>query len=140
MMCPFALVTLRLTPLSGGACGGCVARANEEHFCVACAGHLNVFYIGDRVRQPNQLNGKSANLNHVVTSKIYPRATSPDDIPEGDILMVIDCDHMCKPELFNKMGPCMRDPDVAVTLVPQWFHNLVLPGACPPPPSPTQCA
>ena len=28
-------------------------------------GHNNVFYIGDRERLPGQLNGKSANLNHV---------------------------------------------------------------------------
>jgi hypothetical protein len=96
------------------------------------AGHRNVFYIGDRQRLPNQLNGKSANLNHVMTQKIYPGITSWEDIPEKDVIMVVDCDHMCKPELFDKMGPCMRDTAVAVTLVPQWFHNLVHPGPCLP--------
>jgi hypothetical protein len=79
----------------------------------------------------NQLNGKSANLNHVMTKKIYPGVTSWEEIPEKDIIMVVDCDHMCKPELFDRMGPCMRDTTVAVTLVPQWFHNLVQPGMSP---------
>jgi cellulose synthase/poly-beta-1,6-N-acetylglucosamine synthase-like glycosyltransferase len=96
------------------------------------AGHRNVLYVGDRQRLPNQLNGKSANLNHVMTQKIYPGITSWEDIPEKDVVMVVDCDHMCKPELFDKMGPCMRDTAVAVTLVPQWFHNLVHPGPTSP--------
>jgi hypothetical protein len=87
-----------------------------------------MLYVGDRQRQPNQINGKAANINHVVTQKIYPGATSADDIPENDILMIMDCDHMCKPDIFNRMGPCMRNRSVGVTLVPQWFHNLILPG------------
>lgn len=91
------------------------------------AGHTNVFYIGDRVRRPGQLNGKSANLNHVVLNKIYPGAQRPEDIPFKDILMVVDCDHMCKPNLFNKMAPPLRDSRVGVVLVPQWFHNLLRP-------------
>ena len=98
---------------------------------MCCAGHHNVHYVGDRQRQPHQLNGKSANLNHVITQKIYKGVTAAEQVPEKDILMVMDCDHMCKPELFNKMGPCMRDRAVGVTLVPQWFHNLIMPGAGP---------
>jgi hypothetical protein len=43
--------------------------------------------------------------------------------------MVMDCDHMAKPDIFNRMGPCMLDENVAVTLVPQWFHNMVFPDA-----------
>jgi hypothetical protein len=86
-----------------------------------------VHYIGDRVRNPSQLNGKSANLNHVLLRKIYPLVTTPDEVPERDIIMVMDCDHMVKPEIFNLMGPCMRDPKVGVTLAPQTFHNLILP-------------
>jgi cellulose synthase/poly-beta-1,6-N-acetylglucosamine synthase-like glycosyltransferase len=96
------------------------------------AGHNNVFYVGDRVRMPGQLNGKSANLNHVICNKIYPGVKRADQIPKKDILMVMDCDHMCKPEMFNKMGPCMRDLNVGVCLLPQWFHNLVYPGALHP--------
>jgi cellulose synthase/poly-beta-1,6-N-acetylglucosamine synthase-like glycosyltransferase len=91
------------------------------------AGHTNVFYVGDRVRMPGQLNGKSANLNHVILNKIYPGATKPSDIPMKDILMVVDCDHMCKPDIFNKMAPPMRDLRVGTALVPQWFHNLLRP-------------
>ena len=41
--------------------------------------------------------------------------------------MVMDCDHMCKPEIFNRMGPCMLDERVAVVLVPQHFHNQLYP-------------
>jgi cellulose synthase/poly-beta-1,6-N-acetylglucosamine synthase-like glycosyltransferase len=93
-----------------------------------CAGHSNVYYIGDRERLPGQLNGKSANLNHVIMNKIYPGVKKAEEIPERDVIMVMDCDHMCKPEIFNRMGPCMRDRKVAVTLVPQSFHNVVYPG------------
>ena len=32
-----------------------------------------------------------------------------------------------KPDIFNMMSPCMRDPRVAVTLAPQTFHNLLRP-------------
>ena len=86
---------------------------------VVSAGHTNVFYVGDRVKQPGQLNGKSANLNHVMLQKIFPGVSKYDEIPPKDIIMVIDCDHCVKPEIFNKMGPCMLDEKVAVTLVPQ---------------------
>lgn len=71
------------------------------------------------MKQPGQLNGKSANLNHVMLQKIFPGVRKYDEIPPKDIIMVIDCDHMVKPEIFNKMGPCMLDEKVAVTLVPQ---------------------
>jgi cellulose synthase/poly-beta-1,6-N-acetylglucosamine synthase-like glycosyltransferase len=92
------------------------------------AGHTNVFYVGDRVKQPGQLNGKSANLNHVILQKIYPGVWKSDEIPLKDIIMVLDCDHMVKPDIFNKMGPCMIDEKVAVTLVPQVRHScLTLP-------------
>lgn len=97
--------------------------------CGLHAGHTNIFYVGDRVKRPGQLNGKSANLNHVVLQKIFPNVSSADEIPPKDILMVMDCDHMVKPEIFNKMAPCMLDEAVAVTLVPQWFHNLIFPDA-----------
>lgn len=32
-------------------------------------------YIGDRTRKESQLNGKSANLNHVIFTKLYPLVT-----------------------------------------------------------------
>lgn len=98
---------------------------------VVSAGHTNVFYVGDRVKQPGQLNGKSANLNHVMLQKIFPGVSKYDEIPPKDIIMVIDCDHCVKPEIFNKMGPCMLDEKVAVTLVPQVrcsSHSLSLHG------------
>jgi hypothetical protein len=44
-----------------------------------------------------------------------------------EIFMVMDCDHMCKPEVFNKMGPCMIDEQVGVVLVPQHYHNQLYP-------------
>ena len=53
-----------------------------------------MFYVGDRVKKANQLNGKSANLNYVLMNKIYPTVCSAQEIPEKDIFMVMDCDHM----------------------------------------------
>ena len=82
------------------------------------AGHYNVIYIGDRVKR-GQLNGKSANLNHAIVNHVYPGNPSLQDISEHDILMIMDCDHMVKPDIFLKMGACMLDTNVAVTLVPQ---------------------
>jgi cellulose synthase/poly-beta-1,6-N-acetylglucosamine synthase-like glycosyltransferase len=81
-------------------------------------GHYNVRYCGDRVKR-GQLNGKSANLNHAILTKLYPNVLRAENIPDKDIIMIMDCDHMVKPEIFMKMGPCMLDPEVAVTLVPQ---------------------
>jgi cellulose synthase/poly-beta-1,6-N-acetylglucosamine synthase-like glycosyltransferase len=52
-------------------------------------------------------------------TKIYPYVKTVDDIPENDILMIMDCDHMVKTEVFMKMGACMLDPKVGVTLIPQ---------------------
>ena len=75
-------------------------------------------YIGDRINR-GQLNGKSANLNHTILTKIYPHTRCAADIPENDILMIMDCDHMVKPGIFLKMGACMLDSAVGVTLVPQ---------------------
>ena len=40
-----------------------------------------MFYVGDRQKKPGQLNGKSANLNHVLLNKIYPKARTYKDIP-----------------------------------------------------------
>ena len=92
------------------------------------AGHTNLLYIGDRIKKPGTLNGKSANLNHVIFRKIYPHARRPEHIPERDILMVMDCDHMIKPDIYNRMAPCMiADMNIAVVLVPQSFFNLIMP-------------
>ena len=77
-----------------------------------------MIYVGDRIKR-GQLNGKSANLNHAIFSAIYPTARALQDVPPQDILMVMDCDHMVKPEIFLKMGPCMLDHRIGVTLVPQ---------------------
>ena len=67
----------------------------------------------------------------MICNKIYPGVTRADQIPTKDIVMVMDCDHMAKPQMFNIMGPCMRDLTVGVCLLPQWFHNLIYPGAIP---------
>lgn len=65
---------------------------------------MNVFYIGDRVKRPGQLNGKSANLNHAILHKVFPSARTPQDVPAKDILLVMDVDHLVKPDIFNRMG------------------------------------
>jgi cellulose synthase/poly-beta-1,6-N-acetylglucosamine synthase-like glycosyltransferase len=48
-------------------------------------------------------------------------------VPRRDILMVMDCDHLVEPEFFAKACSVMLDPQVAVCLVPQSFHNEVHP-------------
>jgi cellulose synthase/poly-beta-1,6-N-acetylglucosamine synthase-like glycosyltransferase len=76
-----------------------------------------------------EINGKSANLNHAILHNVYPKALHPEDISPKDIIMVMDVDHLVKPDIFNRMGPCMLDENIAVTLVPQRFHNTLLPDA-----------
>jgi hypothetical protein len=88
---------------------------------------LNVHWVGDRKKLPHQLNGKSSNINHVVLNRIYPHVQCTDDIPFRDVLMIMDCDHLVEPEFFAKTCAVMLDPDVAVCLVPQSFHNEVHP-------------
>lgn len=56
-------------------------------------------YIGDRVKQPGQINGKSTNLNHVLFNHLYPHVQCPSDVSEKDLLLVMDCDHMVRPSL-----------------------------------------
>ena len=119
--------------------------------------------MGDRIKKPDQLNGKSANLNHVLLRKIYPNVRKAEEVPRKDIFMVMDCDHMVrslqmhsialrervvldfllykvgvldgsvrvqvKPDIFNKMGPTLLDPKMAVCLAPQCFHNIIYPDA-----------
>ena len=55
-----------------------------------------MFYVGDRIKKPGQLNGKSANLNHVLLHKIYPNVRKAEEVPLKDIFMVMDCDHMVR--------------------------------------------
>lgn len=92
--------------------------AAKEAMCA----ELGVNYVGDRVKR-GQLNGKSANLNNVL-SKIYaPGAT----LRETDVIMVMDCDHNVDPTFFEKTCPVMLDGSKAVCLVPQAFHNTIQP-------------
>lgn len=86
-------------------------------------------YVGDRVKRTEQINGKSANLNHAVLRKIFPTARSEADVPAGHILLIMDCDHMAKPEFFNMMAPAMLDEDIAAAVAPQHFHNAIAPDA-----------
>ena len=92
----------------------CASCRNDVPPCTA--GHYNVIYIGDRVKR-GQLNGKSANLNHAIMNHIHRGKARPSDVAGSDILMIMDCDHMVKPDIFLKMGACMEEPEVAVTLV-----------------------
>ena len=95
--------------------------------CVLRAGHTNVRYIGDRVKRPGQLNGKSANVNHAVLNHIFPEARSAADVPARHLLLIMDCDHMAKPDMLHKLAPCMLDEAVGIALAPQHFHNLLQP-------------
>jgi hypothetical protein len=78
-----------------------------------CAGE-RVVYVGDRVRRPGQLNGKSSNLNHIILNKIYPDVTHSSQVSWKDILMVMDCDHLVERAYFHKCCATLLDKDVAV--------------------------
>jgi cellulose synthase/poly-beta-1,6-N-acetylglucosamine synthase-like glycosyltransferase len=94
------------------------SQPSDPNHSALHVGHWNVKYCGDRIKR-GQMNGKSANLNHAILTKLYPNIRRAADIPEKDIIMIMDCDHMVKPQIFMKMGACMLDRRVAVTLVPQ---------------------
>lgn len=85
-----------------------------------------VIYVGDRIKNPSvQLNGKSANINHIINTRIYPHGS--EFVDHSDVLMVMDCDHLVTREFFNKVCSVMIDPKNAVCLVPQAFHNTLEP-------------
>ena len=91
-----------------------------------CAGH-SVVYVGDRARRRAQLNGKSANLNHVILNKIYPHVQRSDEVSWKDVIAVMDCDHLVQPPFFQKCCAVLLDKAVAVCLTPQSFHNTIHP-------------
>ena len=134
--------TLRTPHISSASAGRrllvcmCATQANPPQCTWAAlatcmrerhAGHTNVFYIGDRVKRPGQHNGKSANMNHAILNYIYPGGRSAADVPASEVMLVMDCDHMVKPDIFNKMATCMLDESLAVLLAPQRFHNVIQP-------------
>jgi hypothetical protein len=86
-----------------------------------------VVYVGDRVRKPAQLNGKSSNLNHVILNHIYPDVQHSNEVSWKDVIVVMDCDHLVEPPYFQKCCSVLLNKDVAVCLVPQAFHNLIRP-------------
>ena len=47
-------------------------------------------------------------------NKIYPHVRKSTDVSWKDILMVMDCDHMLKPDYFQKCCAVMLDKDTAV--------------------------
>lgn len=84
-------------------------------------------YVGDRLRRKAQLNGKSANLNHVILNKIYPHVSHSDEVSWKDVIAVMDCDHLVRPPFFQKTCAVLLDKAVAVCLTPQSFHNTIHP-------------
>jgi cellulose synthase/poly-beta-1,6-N-acetylglucosamine synthase-like glycosyltransferase len=107
---PYATLTVHL--------GDDGATPEKKAMCA----DLGVTYVDDRVKR-GQLNGKSANLNNVL-SKIYAPGAS---IPDTDAIMVMDCDHNVDPTFFEKTCPVLLDGSKAVCLVPQAFHNTIQP-------------
>lgn len=85
-------------------------------------------YVRAPAPQPGELNRRSAVLNHALFQHIYPEARAPADIPERDVLLFTACGHMAKPQLFNRVGPCLLDAAAATAVVvPPAFHDCVEP-------------
>jgi hypothetical protein len=80
------------------------------------------------MKKPQQLNGKSANLNHVLLHKIYPTVRRPEDVPAKDIFMVMDCDHMVRMHHQLWLTVLSSDPSLLrmeIFLLAQVFCGIV---------------
>lgn len=66
-------------------------------------------------------------LNRAISGGVYPTVQRPEDVPARDVLMVVACGLCAKPELFNRVGPCLRDPHVGAVVVPPASHAAVQP-------------
>lgn len=87
-------------------------------------------YVRAPAPRPGELNRRSAVLNYALFQHIFPEARRPEDIPERDVLLVVACGHMAKPELFNRVGPCLLGGAAAAAVaVPPAFHDCAAPDA-----------
>ena len=104
----------------------------------APAGHSNVHYLRGATPRDNSsrtaaarggqeqhppVNRRSALLNRAVFRDIYPGARHPRDVPSNDVLMIVAGGHCVKPEIFNRVGPCIQDTNATVVVVPPSYHN-----------------
>ena len=68
---------------------------------------------------PSTSGSRLEDLSAAALRSIYPEARRAADVPQGDVFMLVDCRQMVKPDVFLKMGGCMRDPLVGVALAPE---------------------
>lgn len=63
-----------------------------------------------RSRAPEEINGKSGNLNNVLKNIIYQEYKTPADIPLEEVIVVFDADMAAKRNFFCKVcfGPCVQ--------------------------------
>jgi endoglucanase len=92
---------------------------------MAAEGHA-VAYVSDRIREKNEINGKSNNLNNALKNYIYKDIQDYTEIPSSECLVVFDADMCANNNFFIKILEVMYDERVSLCLTPQGFHNINL--------------
>lgn len=81
----------------------------------------DVIYVSGRNRKKGEMNGKSGNMNNVL-SQIYPTGCF---VPNDELIAVFDADQVAKPDFFLKTTPMFDAGDnVGMVLTPQYNSNL----------------
>jgi hypothetical protein len=77
-------------------------------------------YVTGRTRAPNEINGKSGNLNNCLRNVIYAdHEGEPEGIPAQELIVVFDADMAAKRHFFMKVLEVMWDEETALCLTPQ---------------------
>ena len=109
------------TELHGTVCALAVS-AQRQHPAQVLG--VPIYYIADRVHDPNRGNGKSQNLNNALQNHIYASKVAPCDIPINEVVVTLDADMVAKPEFFMRMLPYLLDEQTAIVQAPQHFWNI----------------
>eukprot|EP01025_Chloroclados_australasicus_P030473 TRINITY_DN3057_c1_g2_i1.p1 TRINITY_DN3057_c1_g2~~TRINITY_DN3057_c1_g2_i1.p1 ORF type:complete len:1210 (-),score=95.83 TRINITY_DN3057_c1_g2_i1:140-3769(-) len=88
---------------------------------VSTCGQQNVFYFSGRKRAPDEMNGKSSNLNNALKI-IYGHCS---DISLSEVVCILDADQIAGETFLMKTVPVMDFGDnIALVLTPQCVHNV----------------
>eukprot|EP01023_Acetabularia_acetabulum_P045661 TRINITY_DN463_c0_g1_i1.p1 TRINITY_DN463_c0_g1~~TRINITY_DN463_c0_g1_i1.p1 ORF type:complete len:1207 (+),score=229.86 TRINITY_DN463_c0_g1_i1:181-3801(+) len=88
---------------------------------VNSSGYKNVFYFSGRKRAPEEMNGKSSNLNNALKI-IYSDCS---DISLSEVVCILDADQIAGETFLMRTVPVMDFGDnIALVLTPQCVHNV----------------